>query len=208
MGSMVFVSVQPVGRHVTHFLHAAEGIAIEHLGAVGLVESFDIGILRRLAGPDVIEGDALGLRPQGQRVGDELGAVVQANRQRRTAHLHQLVQGPVTRAAGRLVSTSIEGPRGRFTGRTSRHLRHDPLAYEYELSQLADSWPLFISPINASLRHCEVRSSPMNSIKTSKKHDESIATLCPHWLHTFLRPSGADRTASRRDVVQRLPNLD
>lgn len=53
MGSMVVVSVQPVGRHVTHFLQAVEHVAVEHFGAVGLVESFDIGVLRRLAGLDV-----------------------------------------------------------------------------------------------------------------------------------------------------------
>jgi len=49
MGSMVVVSVQPVGRHFTHLLQAVEDVAIEHLGTVGLVESFDIGVLRRLS---------------------------------------------------------------------------------------------------------------------------------------------------------------
>lgn len=48
MGAVVVVSVQPVGRHVTHFLQAAEDVAVEHLGWVGLVESFDIGVLRGL----------------------------------------------------------------------------------------------------------------------------------------------------------------
>ncbi len=50
MGSMVVVAVQPVGRHVTHFLQAVEDVAVEHLGSIGLVESFDIGVLRGLAG--------------------------------------------------------------------------------------------------------------------------------------------------------------
>ena len=44
MGSMVVVAVQPIGRHVTHFLQRLEDVAVQHLGAVGLVESFDIGV--------------------------------------------------------------------------------------------------------------------------------------------------------------------
>lgn len=42
----------------------------------------------------MIEGDASGLGPIGQRMGNELRAVVHPNRQRGTTHLHQLVQGP------------------------------------------------------------------------------------------------------------------
>jgi len=110
MGSMVVVAVQPVGRHVTHFLQAVEDVAVEHLGSIGLVESFDIGVLRGLAGLDVIEGDTLALSPLGQSSGDEFGAVVQANRQRRTAYLPSSSRARMTRAAGRLVSTSIRRP--------------------------------------------------------------------------------------------------
>ncbi len=43
MGSVVVVAVQPIGRHVTNFLQVVEHVAVEHLGAVGFVESFDIG---------------------------------------------------------------------------------------------------------------------------------------------------------------------
>lgn len=46
MGSMVVISMQPIGRHLSHFLQAVEEMAIQHLGAVGLVESLDIGVLR------------------------------------------------------------------------------------------------------------------------------------------------------------------
>lgn len=49
MGSMMVVAVQPVGRHIAHFLQRLEQVAVQHLAAVGLVESFDIGVLRRLA---------------------------------------------------------------------------------------------------------------------------------------------------------------
>ena len=47
MGSVVVVAVQPIGCHVTNFLQVVEHVAVEHLGAVGLVESFDIGVLNR-----------------------------------------------------------------------------------------------------------------------------------------------------------------
>jgi len=78
MGSVVVVAVQPVGRHVTHLLQVVEHVAVEDFGAVGLVESLDIGVLRRFARLDVLQGDALALSPQGQCVGDELRAVVNA----------------------------------------------------------------------------------------------------------------------------------
>lgn len=42
----------------------------------------------------MLQGDAFALRPLGQGVGDELRAVVQANRQWRATHFHQFVQGP------------------------------------------------------------------------------------------------------------------
>lgn len=94
MGSVVVVAVQPVGRHVTHLLQVIEHVAVEDFGAVGLVEALDIGALRGFARLDVLQGDAPALSPLGQRVSDELWAVIQSNRQWRTAHLHQLVQGP------------------------------------------------------------------------------------------------------------------
>jgi hypothetical protein len=46
MGSMVVISMQPIGPHLSHFLPAVEDIAINHLGAVALVESLDTGVLR------------------------------------------------------------------------------------------------------------------------------------------------------------------
>ena len=64
---------------------------VEHV-AVGLVEPFNLGVLRGFAGLDVLQGNALALRPLSQRVCDELRTVVQPNRQRCTAYLHQFVQ--------------------------------------------------------------------------------------------------------------------
>lgn len=41
----------------------SEDVAVQHLGAVGLVEPFDIGVVRGLSGLSVIERDTFGLRP-------------------------------------------------------------------------------------------------------------------------------------------------
>lgn len=80
MGTMVVEALQPIGRPVTHFLQALDEVAVEHIGAVGFVESFEVAVLRGLAGLGVLQGNAHALSPLGQRVGDELWAVVRANR--------------------------------------------------------------------------------------------------------------------------------
>ena len=71
--------MQPVCGHVSYLLQAVEDVAIEYLGTVGFVESFDIGVLCRFTGLDVLQGNALFLRPLSQGMGYELRAVVQAN---------------------------------------------------------------------------------------------------------------------------------
>lgn len=86
------VTMQPVGRHVPDLLEGIKDIAVQHFGAVRLVESFDIGILGWLSRLDVIEGNALGLGPLGQDMGDEFRAVIQVNGQRCTPHPHQLIE--------------------------------------------------------------------------------------------------------------------
>lgn len=63
MGSVMVVAVQPVSGHVPDLLQAVEDVAVQHLGAVGPVESFHIGILGRLSWLDVVQGNALGLGP-------------------------------------------------------------------------------------------------------------------------------------------------
>ena len=70
--------MQPVCRHVSDLLKAVEHIAVQHLGAVGLVESFDVGVLGRFSWLDVVEGNALGLGPLGPRMGNEFRSVVNA----------------------------------------------------------------------------------------------------------------------------------
>jgi hypothetical protein len=63
MRAVVVVSMEPISRHLAHFLQGLEDPAVQYLGSVGLVESLDIGVLRGLARLNVIEGNALGLVP-------------------------------------------------------------------------------------------------------------------------------------------------
>jgi len=76
MGSVVVVAMQPIGSHVTHFSQAVEDVAAERLRLVGLIESFQVGILRGFGRLDVLQGNALALRPLRQCVGEALGTVV------------------------------------------------------------------------------------------------------------------------------------
>lgn len=78
MGATMVVAVPPVFGHSAHLVEAGEHVAVEHFGAEGLVEAFDVGVLGRLAGLDVDEFDATSTGPLLERCTDELGAVVQA----------------------------------------------------------------------------------------------------------------------------------
>jgi hypothetical protein len=99
MGPVV-VAGEPIGRHVTHFLRAVEDVEVEHLGEVGFVESLDIGMLSGFAMLEVLQGAPLALRLIGQCVGDELQAVVQVNRRRRSAHFGPFIQGSDDASSG------------------------------------------------------------------------------------------------------------
>ncbi len=94
MWTIVVIAVQPVCNHVPDLLQGIKDIAVQYLSTVRSVESFHIGVLCWFSRLDVIEGNASGLGPIGQRVGDEFRPVVQAYRQRHTTYLNQLVQGP------------------------------------------------------------------------------------------------------------------
>ena len=78
VGSFVVVAVSPVFGHAPNLAEAGEDVAVEHLGAVGFVEAFDVGILGRFAGLDVDEFDATILRPLLEHCTDELRPIVQA----------------------------------------------------------------------------------------------------------------------------------
>ena len=53
MRSMVVVALKPIGSHGPHLGQRIEDVAVQHLGAAGLVEALDIGVLGWLAGVDV-----------------------------------------------------------------------------------------------------------------------------------------------------------
>ncbi len=69
MGTVAVVPVEPVLCHLPDLLQGLEHVTVQHLGAVGLVESLDIGVLRGASWLDVIEGNALGSGPFGQGPG-------------------------------------------------------------------------------------------------------------------------------------------
>ena len=51
-------------------------MGVQALGPEPSVEGFDLGVVRGLARPGEVERDALGIGPQVEVSGDELGAVV------------------------------------------------------------------------------------------------------------------------------------
>lgn len=72
------VAVPPVFGHAPHLVEVGEDVAVEYLGAVGLVEAFDVGVLGRLARLDVDELDTALFGPLLECFTDEFRAVVQA----------------------------------------------------------------------------------------------------------------------------------
>ena len=52
------IPVEPVLSHLPDLLQGLEHVAVQHLGAVGLVESLDIGVLRGVSWLDVIDADS------------------------------------------------------------------------------------------------------------------------------------------------------
>lgn len=56
MGLVVVVAVQQFLGYLPDLMQLIENVAVQHLGLVGLVESIDIGVLRRLSGFNVVEG--------------------------------------------------------------------------------------------------------------------------------------------------------
>lgn len=109
MGPLIVVAMQPVcRRHVPDFLQGVKDIAVQHFGAIRPVESLVIGVLCWLARLNVIEGNALGLGPLGQRMGNEFRAVVQARMDSGAPRTStSSFKARMTLAAGKLVSISM-----------------------------------------------------------------------------------------------------
>ena len=76
VGTVLVVVDQELSCGFAHVVEPGEQMLVEHLLAVGPVEAFDVGVLVRSAGLDVLDGHALLLRPLGEGFAQELGAVV------------------------------------------------------------------------------------------------------------------------------------
>ncbi|WCE05185.1 hypothetical protein [Pseudoxanthomonas sp. JBR18] len=114
-GALVVISVSLVVNHAADFMQAGEDIRVQHVGAVGAVEVFDIGILGGIPRLDVQQLDALVLGPLFPRRTDELRAVVprgqaawpSRSRLGTPRSSTSSSTARITRAEGRLVSISI-----------------------------------------------------------------------------------------------------
>ena len=78
MWSLVVVSMTPVLGHAPNLVERGEHEAVQHFGAEGAVEAFDVGVLGRLAVQDTHQLDVLPLCSLLQRGADELRVVVHA----------------------------------------------------------------------------------------------------------------------------------
>lgn len=57
-----------------------EPVGVQALGPEAAIEGLDEGVVRRLAGPGEVQGDAMGIGPQVQVPADELGALIDPDR--------------------------------------------------------------------------------------------------------------------------------
>ena len=84
MGPFRVVALHPLLTDLANFPERGEDPGVQDLGAVGAVEAFDEGVLIRLTRRDVMQLIPLDVAPGYQRLGDELGAIVRAERGRGT----------------------------------------------------------------------------------------------------------------------------
>ena len=89
VGPLGIVAHQPGGGELVDILRRREDVRVEDFGALAAVEAFDVGVLLRLSGLDIVDGDVLLRAPAGERDGRQLGAVVHANRLR--CGVHELI---------------------------------------------------------------------------------------------------------------------
>lgn len=82
----MIVEPEPVGRVILNLGDRIEEVVAKLVVAHGAVEALDVGVLLRLAGLDVIEANAVFLRPLGQRLTDIFGPIVAADRRRLARH--------------------------------------------------------------------------------------------------------------------------
>ena len=78
MWALLVIFRDPQFSDFAHLFERIEQVCIQHLLAVGAIESLDKGILVGLTRLDVVQLDLLLFAPFGERVGGELGSVVHA----------------------------------------------------------------------------------------------------------------------------------
>lgn len=88
MGAVLIVGGAPVASDFSYFLERLKHVGIQDLMAEGAIEAFDVGILIRLAGLDVVKVHSLVSASGGQHVGQILGAVIDADRVRFAPPFH------------------------------------------------------------------------------------------------------------------------
>ncbi len=76
----MIVEPEPVGRVILGLGDRLEQVVAESVVTNGAVKALDVRVLLRLSGLDVIEANAVFLRPLGQRLADILWPVVAADR--------------------------------------------------------------------------------------------------------------------------------
>ena len=76
MGSGLVVVDHPPVRGLANVFKACEQVVVQHFLAEGAVEAFDVGVLVRLAGLDVLDGHAIGFGPLREWLAQELRAIV------------------------------------------------------------------------------------------------------------------------------------
>ncbi len=94
MGTLFFVGCHPFVDDFADFAKGCEHVRIKDLAPEGPVEAFNIGVLRGLAGLNVMESHAVGLGPGDYFRGVEFRSVVDADLIRQGPALPGLVEHP------------------------------------------------------------------------------------------------------------------
>src|SRR5687768_12472804 len=92
MRPLAVINCQPLFGQELNLLHGAEEVLIQHFVAVGAIEALDEGVLIGLAGRDVEQRNATLPAPLHKAAGDELRAIVQAQRLRLAVELDDAIE--------------------------------------------------------------------------------------------------------------------
>ena len=100
MISFLVVFEHPCPAELPDFVEFPEQPGVKHLLAIRPVEAFDVGVLVRFAGLNVVDQDAVLPAPVDESRAEELGPVVGAQYVRQAALGFQLVENPNEAPAG------------------------------------------------------------------------------------------------------------